>query len=71
VCDLTHLVHLLLTGVQVDGELLEAGLEVDPGLEVRDVERLADGLDVGAEHRIRRPENRLDALLHLLARCEK
>ena len=43
--------------MEVEGELVEAGvLDVVPGLEVRDVEGVADAGDVRAEDRVRRPK---------------
>lgn len=62
-------VHVFLRGVEVDGELLEGRLEVDPGLDMGDVQSLADRLDVRAQQRVARPEQRLDSELHLLASC--
>jgi hypothetical protein len=66
---LEGVVHVLLRGVEVDGELLERGLEVHPRLHVGDVQGLADGLDVRSQQRVARPEQRLDAELHLFAGC--
>lgn len=52
---------------QVDAELLLLGFEVKPTLEVRDVQGIRDGLDVGAQYWVKRPEHRLDAEADLLA----
>ena len=62
------LVHEVLRGVEVERELVEAGvLDVVPGLEVRDVEGVADAGDVRAEERVRRAEEGQDPVLDLTA----
>ena len=54
--------------MEVEGELVETGvLDVVPGLEMRDVEGVADAGDVRAEERVRRPEERQNAVLYLAA----
>lgn len=57
-------VNVLLGRVQIDRELLER-LVLDPGLNVRNVECLANRLDVAAEQRIPGPEYRLDTEFQL------
>ena len=54
--------------MEVERELVEAGvLNVVPGLEVRDVEGVADAGDVRAEERVRRAEEGQDPVLDLTA----
>ena len=70
---LVGLIHEVLRWVEVEGELAESAaagvvvLEVVPGLEVRDVERVADAGDVRPEQRLRRAEQGQDAVLNLTA----
>ena len=62
------LIHEVLRGVEVERELVEAGvLDVVPGLEVRDIEGVADAGDVRAEERVRRAEEGQDTVLDLTA----
>ena len=54
--------------MEVERELVEpCVLDVVPGLEVGYVEGVADAGDVRAEERVRRPEERQDAVLYLAA----
>ena len=54
--------------MEVERELVEAGvLDVVPGLEVRDIEGVADAGDVRAEERVRRAEEGQDTVLDLTA----
>lgn len=52
-------VEVILGWVEVYAELLEGLLVVDPGLDVGNVERLADALYVGPQERVRWTKNRL------------
>lgn len=52
-------IQMILRGIQVYTELLEGRLEVDPRLDVRHVQGLADALNVGAEERVRGAEDPL------------
>ena len=62
------LIHEVLRGVEVERELVETCvLDVVPGLEVRDVEGVADAGDVRPEEGVRRAEQRQDPVLHLTA----
>lgn len=66
-------VERVLRRVQVDGQLVAAGarLQVEPRLQVRDVQRVADRLHVRTEERVRRPEDRLHPEVDLAARYSK
>lgn len=62
-------VEQTLCGIEIDAELLRLRVQVQPGLEMWDVEGVADTVNVLAQNRVRGPEDRLDAVLDLLARC--
>ena len=54
--------------VDVDGEGFVLVVHVDTSFQVRDFQRVADGLNVRPQMRIRRTENRLRSVLHLKTR---
>lgn len=54
---------------EVDAELLLLGFDVQSGLEVRDVQCVGDGLNVGAQQGIEGPEHCLHSEGNLLAGC--
>lgn len=49
-------IQMILGRIEIDAELFEGWLEVDPGLEMRDVQSLAYALYVRPQKRIRRTE---------------
>lgn len=64
-------VEQTLCGIEINAELFRFRLQVQPGLEMWDIEGVADTVYVLAQDRIRRPKDCLDAVLDLLARCNK
>lgn len=64
-------VEQTLCGIEINAELLRFCLQVQPGLEMWNIEGVADTVNVLAQNRVRGPENRLDTVLDLLARCNK
>lgn len=64
-------VEQTLCGIEIDAELLRFRVQIRSGLEMRDVEGVADAVDMLAQNRIRRPEHRLNAIPDLLARCKE
>jgi hypothetical protein len=66
-------VENLLRRMQIDGQLVAGArprLQVQPGLQVRNVQCVADGLDVRTQDRVRWPENGLNSKVNLLASCK-
>lgn len=61
-------VEQTLCGIEINAKLFRLRVQVRPGLEMRDVEGVADAVYVLPQNRIRGPENRLDAVFDLLAR---
>lgn len=53
--------------MQVDGELPDVGVQVQARLQVRDVERIADGVDMRAQQGVGGAEHGVDAELDLVA----
>lgn len=53
--------------MEVERGLLVAGVDVNSGLEVGNVQRVTERLHVRAQDDVARPEQRLDAVAHLLA----
>ena len=64
-------VEQTLCGIKINAELFRFRLQVQPGLEMWNVESVADTVNMLTQDRIRRSEDRLDAVLDLLARCNK
>lgn len=56
------------TGVEVDRELFDLRLQVEPRLDVRNVQCIAQALNVPAEQQILRPEDGCDAARQQRAR---
>jgi len=64
-------VEQTLCGIKINAELFRFRLQVQPGLEMWNIEGVADAVNVLAQDRVRGPEDRLNAVLDLLARCNK
>lgn len=62
-------VEQTLCGIEINAEFLRLRVQVQPGFEMWDVESVADTVNVLAQNRVRGPEDRLDAVLDLLTRC--
>ena len=64
---LVCLVHDVLAGLEVEAGLLVAVVDVWPGLQVRDVQRVTQRLDVRAQDEVVGAKQRLDPVAHLVA----
>lgn len=64
-------VEQTLCGIEINAEFFRFRLQVQPGFEMWNIEGVANTVNVLSQDRIRGPENRLDAVLDLLARCNK
>lgn len=64
-------VEQTLCGIKINAELFRFRLQVQPGLEMRNVEGVANTVNVLSQNRVRGSENRLNAMLDLLACCNK
>ena len=69
--DLVSLVHQLLRWMQVKGGLFVVVVNVDPGLQVGDVEGITEGLDMRAENKVIRSKQGLDSVAHLITYLAK
>lgn len=59
--------HYPRARVQIDGEFFHLGFHVHPGLDVGDVESVAQGLDVAAQQGVLRAEDSVHPGTHLQA----
>ena len=64
---LVCLVHDVLAGLEVEAGLLVAVVDVRPGLQVRDVQRVTQRLDVRPQDEVVGAKQRLDPMAHLVA----
>ena len=70
ICYLYHLVclvHDVLAGLEVEAGLLVAVVDVRPGLQVRDVQRVTQRLHVRPQDEVVGAKQRLDPVAHLVA----